>query len=284
MVNRERVSLTVSSPRAGRWEISILPCSFPDGARHMTPKGWRGGDALWAPPPGPWPGMMPGAGSLRVELDDQLFLNRNVDLGALRQLVDQHAEVRRYDLQPRRDRTLAEGFLSRDEGQHRHRLRPNVDDVPLGDLERRDVDLLAVDQEVAVAHQLARLAARAGDAGAVDHVVQPRLEDLQQVLTGLARTPHGFLVVPDELALENAVRVTSLLLLLRLQEVLGLLDPAAAVLAGRIGAAPESLVAADEVNLEATRNTRRGAGVTSHFFLLLPVPQTRRRFGGRQPL
>jgi hypothetical protein len=55
-VNRERVSLTVSSPRAGRWEISILPNSFPDDARHMTSKGWRGGGAPVAPPPVLQPG------------------------------------------------------------------------------------------------------------------------------------------------------------------------------------------------------------------------------------
>src|SRR4051812_26989992 len=221
---------------------------------------------------------------LRVKLDDQLFLNRNIDLRTLRELVDQHAEVGLDDLQPRRDRAVAEGLLGHDEGQHRERLRPHVDDVPLRDLVGRDVDLDAVDHEVTVAHQLPRLTAGAGDAGAVDHVVQAGLEDLQQVLTGLTGTPDGFLVVPDELTLENAVGVASLLLLLRLQEVLGLLDAPAAVLARRVGATLESLVAADEVNLEATRDTRRGAGVTSHFFLLLPVPQTRRRLGGRQPL
>ena len=99
--------------------------------------------------------------------------------------------------------------------------------------------LCAVDQEVAVADQLAGLAAGAGDARAVDDVVQPGLEDLQQVVTGLALATHRLLVVAAELLLQDAVAVLGLLLLLQLQQVLALLDACAAVLAGRVGTALE---------------------------------------------
>src|SRR6185503_991323 len=74
-----------------------------------------------------------------------------------------------------------------------------------------------------------------GVAGPVDHVVETRLEDLQQHLTGLAGLGDGLLVVTAELLLEHAVGATGLLLLAVLEQVLGLLGPTAAVLAGREG-------------------------------------------------
>jgi hypothetical protein len=40
---------------------------------------------------------------------------------------------------------------------------------------------VAVDLEVTVRHELARVATGAGEAGAVDDVVEARLEDLQEV-------------------------------------------------------------------------------------------------------
>ena len=63
------------------------------------------------------------------------------------------------------DVALAMGLASHDERRHLQRLLTDVDDVVRGDLVRRDVDLLAVDQEVAVGHQLARVAASPGEAG-----------------------------------------------------------------------------------------------------------------------
>src|SRR5919205_341785 len=69
MMNRERVSSMASSERAGRWEIStygFLPMRRP----------------LFDAEPGPGPSRLPGSGDclLRVELDDQLLLDRRVDL------------------------------------------------------------------------------------------------------------------------------------------------------------------------------------------------------------
>ena len=54
------------------------------------------------------------------------------------------------------------------------------------DHERRDVGLAAVDDEMAVADELAGLLARVGEAHAVDDVVQPALEELEQVVAGHA--------------------------------------------------------------------------------------------------
>src|SRR5699024_11389007 len=69
---------------------------------------------------------------------------------------------------------------------------------------------------------------------------------LQQVLAGLPGAPVRRLVVTLELTLQHTIGVPCLLLLLQLQQVLGLLDPATAVLARREGTTLESLISTDE--------------------------------------
>src|SRR6478752_6587179 len=167
------------------------------------------------------------------------------------------------------------------------RLLADRDDVVLLDAVRGHVDAHAVDLEVTVGHELTGVTTRAGQARTVDDVVQTGLEDLEQVLTGLAGAAGRLLVVPDELLLHDAVGEAGALLLLELGEVLLLLDPATAVLAGREGTELEVLVAADEVHLEAAGLLGDRAGVTSHVSSSLSRSgrdQTRRRLGGRTPL
>src|SRR6266545_6787814 len=205
------------------------------------------------------------AALLAVELDNELLLQRNVDLRALGQLVHEHPQPTWNDLQPSRNRPVALSLAGDQERCRLERLRLDVDDVVRRDAEARDVDLLAVDQEVAVADELASGATRAGNACAIHDVVQARLEDLQQVVAGLALALGGLLVVAAELLLQHAVAVLGLLLLLHLQQVLALLDARATVLARRVRATLEGLVAADQVDIEATRNSRGGSGVAGHY-------------------
>src|SRR3989337_1117494 len=87
-----------------------------------------------------------------------------------------------------------------------------------------------------------------GEPGAVDDVGEAALEQLQQVVTGLAGAAGGLGVVVVELLLEDAVGVAGLLLLPQLEEVLALLDAAAAVLAGRVGTTLVRRVAAHQVH------------------------------------
>ena len=68
---------------------------------------------------------------LRVELDDQLFLDRDVDLRALGQRVHEDAQPVRDDLQPGRHRPLAVGLPGDQERRGLQRLRLDVDDVVL---------------------------------------------------------------------------------------------------------------------------------------------------------
>src|SRR6478735_10873081 len=263
MTNRERNSSTVSSDRVGRCAMST--CSFLSGpTRYLTGPNFRvDGRCGRRRGPSRYPRRRPWS-LLRVVLDDELLLDRDVDLGPHRELVDEDAHPRRDGLEPRRDDSLAVGLTSHDERGHLQRLLAHVDHVVLGHLERRDVDLATVDAEVTVRDELAGVAARPGEAGAVDHVVEAALEQLQQVVTRLALPTRGLGVVVVELLLEDAVGVAGLLLLTELKQVLALLDPTPAVLAGRVGATLERRVAADEVDAETARLLGHGAGVTGH--------------------
>src|SRR5262249_27943895 len=121
------------------------------------------------------------------------------------------------------------------------------------------------------------------EAEPVHDVVESRLEHAQQVLAGHAGAPRRLVVVRAELLLEQAVEPARLLLLAELQEVLRLLDPAAAVLARGVAAALDralvgeaALALEDHLHpLAAALLALRGA-VAGH--------QTRLRFRGRTPL
>src|SRR3954451_9702628 len=135
-------------------------------------------------------------------------------------------------LQPRRNGRrqvcrIADHLLRR--GIRRHR-----DHVVRLDLEARDVHAAAVDAEVAVAHELASLRARRREPEPVDDVVEPRLQHAEQRFAGDAGRLRRLRVVRAELLFQQAVVAARLLLLAQLQQVLGLLDAAAAVLARRI--------------------------------------------------
>src|SRR5207237_8388149 len=93
-----------------------------------------------------------------------------------------------------------------------------------------------VDRPVTVEDQLARLAPRAREPEPHQHVVEARLQQAEQVLTGHSRLAAGLVVVAPELLLKHAVVAARLLLLPQLKPVLGLLGPAAPVLARRVGA------------------------------------------------
>src|SRR4051794_5171448 len=206
---------------------------------------------------------------LGVELDDQRFLDRRVDLGALRPLEDLAGQPFVVGLQPRSDGGGEVGCVADD----LLRARPVLErDHVVGlDLVARDVDAAAVDREVAVADELARLRAGGGETEPVDDVVEARLEDPEQVLARDAADPIRLLVVGAELVLEQAVVAARLLLLAQLEQVLALLDPPAAVLARRIAAALDrallgqaALALEEELHPLAAALLALGAAVAGH--------------------
>ena len=162
-------------------------------------------------------------------------------------------------------------------------LYPNTDlDHVTGlDLVGRNVDLLAIDGEVSVAHQLTSVAAGLSKAQAEHDVVQTALHDLEQVLTGLAGASLSTQVSIVELLLQNAVDKLDLLLLLQLRCVLRLLLADIAV-----GVAGGILLC---IAHDRRRNAQGLATLCDRLRILChnsvsSFDQTRRRFGGRQPL
>src|SRR5215217_815354 len=272
MTKRERDSVIVSSVRVGRCAMSMVLLQVLRRPPYDAVRGVVQAPADICPSAGA-DGATCGArcGLLRVELDDQLFLDGGVDHLASRDAVHEHAQLAADDLEPRRDRTLAGAGLGDLERQHRARLLGHLDDVVLAHAVRRDVDLAAVDPDVAVAHQLAGHVAGLGEAGPVDHVVQPRLQDLEQHLTGLAGLAVGLFVVPAELLLQDAVDAAGLLLLTKLEQVLAVLGATAAVLARRVGPDLDralrglALAALEEqLHLLAPAEAAIGSGIAGH--------------------
>src|SRR5207244_1149198 len=172
---------------------------------------------------------------LGVELDDELLLHGRVDLRPLGLLQNFSGQSVVVGLEPRRHRgheirRVADRLL-------RGRVRRDGDDLVGLDLVARAVHAAAVDLEMAVADELARRRPRRGEAEPVDDVVEPELERAEQVVTRDSGPLGRLLVVRPELLLEQPVIAARLLLLAQLEQVLALLDPAAAVLARRVRAA-----------------------------------------------
>src|SRR5689334_17871588 len=226
----------------------------------------------------------PGPGAvvlLRVVLHDQLLLDRRVDVGPVGEPEHGARQVVVVGLEPGRHRRRQVGRVG-DDGLGR-RPFAHRDDVTRGYLVRRDVHLLAVDREVVVPHELPALRPRGREAEPVDDVVEPQLEHAQEVLAGDAAAAAGLGVVAAELRLEHAVVAAHLLLLAQLEQVLGLLDAAAAVLARRVGAPLDgallgqaALALQKELHVLAPALLALGPDHARH--------QTRLRFRGRTPL
>src|SRR4029453_5756734 len=156
----------------------------------------------------PWPLPLTASSTrrlLRVELDDQFLVDGHRQLGARRQRLDLAREALRLDLEPlRHAATLSELERLHDPG-----------DLPAaithGDLvtrphgERGDVDFPAVDTEVPVPDQLPGLRPGGGEAEAVDDVVQPPLEQLEEGLARHPPRPVRLLEIAPELVLEDSV-------------------------------------------------------------------------------
>src|SRR6185369_3216430 len=174
---------------------------------------------------------------LRVELDDELLVDRHGQLGTGRQRLDAGREAFAIDVEPvRRAAMLAlrQGFLHAADVAT---ALAHVDDIARLEQRRGNVHLAAVDHEMTVLDQLPRFGPRRREPHAVDHVVQAALEQLQQGVAGDAARALGHLEVASELVLEQAVHALDLLLLAQLQGIFRELRPALPVLAGRVIAA-----------------------------------------------
>src|SRR5690606_18053310 len=223
--------------------------------------------------------------SLRVQLDHQVFVDVRQHVAARGRSLEHAAEFLFVHIEPVREADLS-GHLERVlHAKLLAGLLADLHHVTGLHLVGGDGHRLAIDLDALVAHQLARLGARGRETHAVDDVVEPAFHQLQQRLAGRTGTARGCLVISAELALEHAVHAAQLLLLAQLHAVLGQALAALALdAAGRhlqLALAFEGLGAAlqEQVGALATRELALGAGVSCH-----DLPQTRRFFGGRQPL
>src|ERR1700728_2078504 len=219
--NRWRLSCSSSmASTVGRWMMSI------GGAPQLV-------NLVWSEPG--WAG--PAFGLLRVQLDDELFLDGLVDVLPQGRVQHLDREPGIAALQPGRPLPVECVHVAADD-EHLARRFLQCDGLTLADPVARYRDALPVDQHVAVAHELAGLAAAGSPAGPGDPVGEAHLEHPQQVLAGDAGLAVRLLVEVAELLLQNAVDAAGLLLLAQLGEVFRPLAHAvAAVLTGRVGAA-----------------------------------------------
>ena len=93
----------------------------------------------------------------------------------------------------------------------------NFDDIASLHQIGGDVDLLAVDGEVGVAHQLTGLTAGSGETQTIHNVIQTALNQDQQVIAGLAGSGGSALIVSVELLFQNTIDELDLLLLSQLE-------------------------------------------------------------------
>src|SRR6266536_4057962 len=133
---------------------------------------------------------------LRVQLDDELLLHRRRDLTTIRLAQHLGGERVMVGLQPGRDLRGELGGVADDRvGTGAHL---DGDDLAVADLIAGDVHPAAVDGPVAVADELARLAARRREAEAHEDIVEAALEQREQVLARDALLAGGAIVVAGE--------------------------------------------------------------------------------------
>src|SRR5258708_4822606 len=256
--------------------------------------------------PGP-PGSLTLAASLgillRVQLDDELLVDRRrLHVIALRHRHDLGLELFAFLFEPgysvlalrdvaglEHHGVLVHFFLD-------GHFLAHADEI------RRNVDFLPVHPNMAVQHELPRLRARRRQTRAPHHVIQTALEHDDQVFAGRALGARGLLKIIAELPLQQAVRALDLLLLAQLQTVSGDLR------APRLPVLPRHEVAllnrallrkatqAFQKQLLPFPAAQAADCISVSCQLLFSLPktlgifslshkyQTRRRFGGRQPL
>src|ERR1700678_2003095 len=145
-------------------------------------------------------------------LDDQLLADRHRQFSARRQRPERAAELFALECHPRRYAAALRHLDCLDDhllGAARLGHAYNTANLDQG---RGNRDFLAVDVNMPVTHHLPRLRQRAGEAEAIDHVVEAPLEQYEQVLAGDSVHPLRHREVSLELRLHHPVDALDLLL------------------------------------------------------------------------
>src|ERR1700691_4523030 len=213
---------------------------------------------------------------LAIQFDDQLLVYGQIHVFTLGQRQYLAGQICVIHLQPAGRYLVAREFRRGFEYCEFLAAFADLDLVADTYLERRNVHLAAIHFHMAVAHDLARLAPRAGKPEAEGHVVETTLELLQEQFAGDALGPRCLLVIGAELALQGEINALGLLLFAQLQTIaydLGL--AVAAVLAGSKvalfnGALLGKALGAfqKELHAFATAKAADWSGISCHVILL----------------
>ena len=157
----------------------------------------------------------------RIQLNDQRFIDVSGKLVTIRRCLESALGLLDIYLDPARHPHL----LCQLQGFHNAilllRLVAHGDHITGLDHVRRDVDGLAVHRHGLVGNQLTCFSARRTETHAVDHIVKTRFQNRQQVGAGVALAAVSLFKVASELLLQNALHALDLLLLAKLQAVVG---------------------------------------------------------------
>src|ERR1043165_3928957 len=157
---------------------------------------------------------------LTIKLDDQLLVDRAVNVGARRQTSDAHTHVCALDRRNPGGTPASGSRLPRALDVRILTTRfLDGDGVALLNLEGGNVNLAPVDFDVTVIDELARLTTRGRKARAVDGIVQPALKQEQKVFARDPLLARGALEVVAELTFEDKIYAFDLLLLAQLLAV-----------------------------------------------------------------
>lgn len=205
-----------------------------------------------------------------VELDDLALLDIARELVALRKANEGALELLSVDFDVISDYGVAIDRLFDDlEGA----IALEGDDVVNGAKVRGDIDFLAVDEDVAMVHELAGAGAGPGEAHAINEVIEATFEDAEESKSGDG-VFIGFRNLEEaaELTLVHAIKGAELLLLEELGSVFGRLPFAVlAVLARAIGSFLELISRLEDGETKVTGFLPRRFGVPRHISCLLSL-------------
>ena len=205
----------------------------------------------------------------RVQVDYQLLLDVLRNVSPLGEVEESASAIVGIPLEPRIARS---GVGSERIGDDLERLALLADSNHLARLNtiRRDVDNLTVDDNMLMAYELASSGAGGSYTETIDDIVKTALKDREEDLASDAFGALGIGVSDAELALEEAIGILSLLLLLELETILAKLAPAVSAMLTREAVLTtfEILVRTVDCLTKLTGNPGLRANVLCHFCFL----------------
>ena len=155
---------------------------------------------------------------LRIELDDELFFNVFGDVFACRNVEELTTLSSFVPFDPGVFSVVETCEVVNDYFE-RFALFTNADNSAGFNVVRGDVDNLAVNNDVAVEHDLTSSSASFSNTEAVNYVVETAFEELKEYFTGDAFSAFSLSEEVAELTFENTVGVFSFLLFAELSAV-----------------------------------------------------------------